>query len=83
MASSLHRGTIVDAGDIAGSVAYFSRFSLSPTAKILDVGTRYGSFLQRLYEQGYQALYGLDVEAGPLYEGGRVYPALGSASAPV
>ena len=41
-------------GDIQASVLYFNKLAVPRDAYILDIGTRFGSFLHQLWETGYK-----------------------------
>jgi SAM-dependent methyltransferase len=63
-------------GDAAACLAYFSRFDVPVTASVLDVGSRYGSFLANLRRRGHGALQGVDVDAAAVARGRAAYPDL-------
>jgi len=61
-------------GNIETSVAYFRRLRLDGAMRILDIGTRFGSFIQRLEELGYPDVYGIDIDAVTIARGREAYP---------
>jgi len=48
-------------GNIESSFAYFQRFNIPKTSIILDIGTNIGSFPNKLFENGYNNIYGVDI----------------------
>lgn len=56
-------------GDIATSLSYFSRLGVHKDARILDIGTRYGSFLSGLKQSGYEFVFGIDTNADAIHQG--------------
>ena len=70
------RTALAEHGDLALSVAYFDRFDVPRDARILDLGTRFGSFLQALDMRGYGEIQGLDIDADAIETGRRTYPHL-------
>ena len=65
-------------GNIDLSVTFFETFGFDLSCDILDVGTRFGSFLQRLNALGYKAIKGIDTDPGVLAHGRERYPDLAS-----
>lgn len=68
---------LAEQGNIEASVAYFATFRFDPGSRVLDIGTRFGSFLHRLQETGYDNTVGLDVDPQVLETGRSAYPNLG------
>jgi 2-polyprenyl-3-methyl-5-hydroxy-6-metoxy-1,4-benzoquinol methylase len=67
---------LTEQGNIEASVAYFVRFAFDRSVRVLDVGTRFGSFLYRLGQLGYSDTAGADVDAEALATGRKSYPGL-------
>jgi SAM-dependent methyltransferase len=63
-------------GDIQSSVEYFRRFAVPEDATILDVGTRFGTFLEELRGLSYTNIRGIDVNPEAIDEGRAAYPNL-------
>lgn len=63
-------------GNIEASVSYFHTFRLPFSSRILDVGTRFGSFLNKLHQAGYLDLTGVDIDANAIDRGRSIYRAL-------
>ena len=63
-------------GDIDQCLRWFERFYIRPDANILDVGTRFGSFLLRLKEIGYLNVCGIDINKDFIERGLIAYPQL-------
>ena len=74
--SDMKNPEIMECGDIQASVDYFMRLGLPREAKILDIGTRFGSFLNRLFTLGYRDMYGIDVDSSAILQGKEYYPEL-------
>lgn len=60
-------------GNIHSSLSYFQSFEFNRNNCVLDIGSHYGTFLNRLYELGYQDVMGIDINGGTLEKGGEVY----------
>jgi SAM-dependent methyltransferase len=60
-------------GNIQSSISYFQSFEFNRNNCVLDIGSHYGTFLNRLYELGYQDVMGIDTNGGTLEKGGEVY----------
>jgi SAM-dependent methyltransferase len=69
-------GKMKERGDIQASVAFFLDGKLPVSAHILDIGTRYGSFLEQLAIRGYRHTTGVDVNRDAITEGREAYPKL-------
>lgn len=67
---------LLEQGNIESSVSYFQAFDFKHTASVLDIGTRFGSFLMRLYQLRYQNLCGIDIDADSIEKGRKAYPEL-------
>lgn len=63
-------------GDTDLCIAYFRRFSLPFETRVLDVGTRFGSFVNALDAEGYGCAEGIDVDDEALGVGRGRYPHL-------
>jgi 2-polyprenyl-3-methyl-5-hydroxy-6-metoxy-1,4-benzoquinol methylase len=50
-------------GNVESSFDYFMKLNIPKTARILDVGCSYGSFIYNLHKSGYQNVYGIDISA--------------------
>ena len=62
-------------GDIQASLNFFAEHAPPRGSTILDIGTRYGTFLHRLWLHGY-VRYGIDVNHETLEEGRKLYPGI-------
>lgn len=69
---------LLELGNIDASASYFLGRRFDKTVSILDVGTRFGSFLHRLALFGYSNVYGIDIDAYSIGIGREVYPSLAS-----
>lgn len=67
---------LLEQGNIESSVSYFQTFDFKHSSSVLDVGTRFGSFLMRLYQLGYRNLRGIDTDVDSIDKGRKAYPAL-------
>ncbi len=72
------RQELPEHGNIASSFAFFSGLQIKEDAKILDIGTRFGSFVQALSAAGYAQAYGIDVDPGPIRQGKSVHADIAS-----
>lgn len=69
-------GPLPEQGNIEASVSYFDTFQFDRASRILDVGTRFGSFLDRLRQSGYRNSTGIDVDPAVIDTGRQAYPYL-------
>ena len=69
-------------GNIDSSVAYFRTFQIDRASRILDVGTRFGSFLHGLDQLGYRNTTGIDLDSSALEAGRLAYPHLAGRLCP-
>lgn len=60
-------------GNIQSSLDYFLKFNIPKKAKILDVGSGYGSLIFNLYKLGYTNVYGIDVRLESIKKGKESY----------
>jgi SAM-dependent methyltransferase len=63
-------------GDAAACVDWFLRAALPTSARVLDVGCRYGSFLANLQARGWRDVAGVDVDAAAVDRGLAAWPDL-------
>jgi 2-polyprenyl-3-methyl-5-hydroxy-6-metoxy-1,4-benzoquinol methylase len=68
-----------ESGNLDASVSYFLSFALDRQAHILDVGARFGSFLDRIHETGYTDIHGIDVDEDAVRTGRQSYPHLAAS----
>ena len=66
----------VEHGDIALSLSYFLGLGLPSAARVLDIGTRFGSFINALSQSDYKQAWGVDVDVELLRRGLSHYPNL-------
>lgn len=67
---------LLEQGNIESSVSYFQTFDFKTSSSVLDIGTRFGSFLMRLSQLGYRNLCGIDTDADCIDQGRKAYPEL-------
>jgi len=60
-------------GNIQASFEYFMKFNIPKNAKILDIGCNYGSLIYNLYLNGYENIYGIDINKKAVQEGKNDY----------
>lgn len=60
-------------GNTDSSFDYFIKFNIPKNAKILDIGCRYGSLIYNLYTQGYNEIYGIDIDRDTIKKGKESY----------
>lgn len=60
-------------GNIESSIKYFLKFNIPKNAKILDVGCNYGTLIFNLYKNGYQSVYGIDINKKSIQQGENLY----------
>jgi len=65
-----------ESGNLDASVSYFLSFALRKQARVLDIGARFGSFLDRIHNAGYADVHGIDVDEDAVCTGRRSYPHL-------
>lgn len=65
-----------ECGNIQTSVSYFRRMNVPQKAVILDVGTRFGTFVHELDQMGYHDSFGIDIDKEGISNGINTYPAL-------
>jgi len=65
-------------GNFGTSASYFATFELDKDASILDIGARFGSFLNQLHKAGYRDIHGIDTAEDPVRTGRQRYPHLAS-----
>ncbi len=63
-------------GNLATSLEYISKFNISKTARILDLGCGYGSLIYNLKLNGYDNVYGIEVNKERVEKGRIAYPNL-------
>lgn len=63
-----------ECGNIQGSLSFFKSFDIPKTFKILDVGTYIGTFPSRIYSEGWQNIYGIDISDVSIAYGRGKYP---------
>ena len=61
-------------GDTPLCLAYFRRFNLPLSAKVLDIGARFGSFVNALNDRGYIRAVGIDIDTDALQASRAAYP---------
>ena len=69
---------IKEAGNIQSSISYFENFNFNQSSFILDIGTRYGTFIHHLYQRGYSNAYGIDINENVIDQGKAAYPTIKS-----
>lgn len=65
-----------EAGNIHASINYFENFNIDKTSQILDIGTRFGTFINILNQNGYLNVYGIDINDKHIKQGKKTYPHL-------
>lgn len=65
-------------GNIDLSASYFEKFYIPKDKDILDIGTNWGSFLNKIYQSGYRNITGIDIDHKAIEEGKKMYPHLES-----
>jgi 2-polyprenyl-3-methyl-5-hydroxy-6-metoxy-1,4-benzoquinol methylase len=65
-----------ECGNIQTSVSYFRRMNVPQKAAILDVGTRFGTFVHELDQMGYHDSFGIDIDRDAISKGISAYPEL-------
>ena len=60
-------------GNIEDSFAFFRSFDVPKNAKVLDVGTNFGSFPAALFKQGWEGVYGVDINGDAVHNGKTQY----------
>jgi len=68
--------TIHELGNIESSTNFFLLRNLPRTARVLDIGTRHGSFLKRIHDAGYRDVHGVDINGEAIAAGKEAYPEL-------
>jgi 2-polyprenyl-3-methyl-5-hydroxy-6-metoxy-1,4-benzoquinol methylase len=63
-------------GNIQSSVSYFMRFDIGKNLRILDIGTRFGTFINELYKLGHHNVFGIDIDEWAIEKGKGIYPHL-------
>ncbi len=63
-------------GNIENSLRFFQGFNVPKDARILDIGTRYGTLLEQMRLAGWRNLMGLDTDEEALRQGRAVYRGL-------
>ena len=61
-------------GNISASLSYISKFNISESSKILDVGCGYGSLIYNLQQRGYNKVYAIDINKNKILKGKSDYP---------
>ncbi len=65
-------------GDVESCLKYFLEFNASKDLRILDIGCNNGSLIFNLYKQGYNVVYGVDVNEKAISIGKREYKEISS-----
>jgi len=60
-------------GNIESSLQFVLQKQICRSARILDIGCRYGSLIYNLFRQGYHHVFGLDVSAKTIERGKQAY----------
>lgn len=68
------KGTIREFGNIEGNCKYLKKFNLSQKNAILDIGCNTGSLINKLYQNGYQNVFGVDISNEAINFGKKKYP---------
>ena len=60
---------LLELGDIELSLGYIKVQAISPSSRILDIGTRHGSLVHALIDSGYPEVYGTDIDSQAIEKG--------------
>ena len=69
-------GSLDEHGNIALSIEYFLNYNFAHEVRILDIGTRFGSFLAELESYGYKDCYGVDIDDAAILRGKQAHESI-------